>query len=826
MKKLLHGTFLFCLIITANATAQSGSGNTDSIISFETMHVHFDKDIYLPGETIWFKAYLYNVNEISLAATNFYVAIYDEKGKLIQQKQYPILSGSANGDFEIPDTIQGSTVRFRAFTKAMILHDSNNIYDRTLTIYQKEHYKNDDVSPLITEQVQLQFFPEGGQIIGSLQNYIGVTAINVDGSPAIIKGAVVETGQKKLYSGFSTNNWGWGEFIFAPAPGKSYTAVWTDAKGINHETALPQIKSKGVSLHAEVVDKELQYTLSRNITNDSVSILHLIAQMGNYELYKADLVVLNEMEFSTVSFSIDSFPAGLMQLTLFDKYWNKLQERNVFINEKELYAVPVIHTDSVKFGPKEKSSIEIVLSDTLFTSLSVSVGDMNFYNSSGTGTIAQDLLLNTQVKNLSQNISPLLKTGNSKMLDLVALNHRWRKYNWQKLVTQNNMLQSPLDNYLTIAAEYNPGNFKVPKDDALNLILYNSMTGKEFYNIKAIDATGYRKSGLIFFDSVKVAYQMDKNKNLASFLKLYNDASIKIPTSINALQTAAATKVRQHNVFKPFIDTIPRFKDAQALKEVIVKSTYKNTQRDRIEELDKMYASGMFAGTRGYQLNVIDDTLGSISNYSLKDYIRYRFPGLEMEKGKLGKWRLGMDAAEMSENIDTNPELKKKKALADKKRESGAMFKPIFYTTIIFLDEVEINYDLNQQFEMVNMSDVAYVKYIPGIVIGSSFKATAGAIYIYNKKGNEVKPVHSKGLPFVYIKGYDLPKEYEQPNKKEFKGADLRSMIYWNPNIFLNKANNSIKIEYFNNEVSKKLLLRIEGINAAGKLIHIEKIIE
>jgi len=803
MKKLLPRILILGLIITTHAAAQPGSANNDTIASFQTMHVHFDKDIYLPGETIWFKAYLYNVNEISLAATNFYVAIYNEQGKLIQQKQYPILSGSANGDFEVPDSLSDSRIRFRAFTKAMILNDSSNIYERILDVYTKDSQL---VSPGSTNTEQtVRFFPEGGQIIASLQNYIGVKAANADGSPAGIKGKVVETGQKKLYSDFSTNNLGLGQFIFAPAPGKNYTAIWTDIKGSTHETALPAIKNNGVVLHAEVAGKELQYSLSRNVTNDSVSMLHLIAQMGNYKLYQADLVLVNEMDYSVAGFSIDSFPSGLMQITVFDKYWNKLQERNVFINEQELYAVPVIHTDSVKFGSREKSMIEIVLSDTVFSSLSVSVTDVNFHNPAGIHTITHDLVLNTQIKNPGQDMEHFLKAGNSEMINLFTLNHEWRKYKRENLVNGSNVKPEVLDDYIAVSASYNSKGPSLPKDDALNLILYNSVIGKEFYNIKTSDATGFRKTGLILFDSAKLAYQMDKNKKLTDWLRVYKEEPIKIPVSVNALQIdplkETAGAVGKNSFFKTFINTTARFNDAHVLKEVIVKTAYKNRYRDRMEELDKKYATGMFAGgTRGYQLNVIDDTLGSISNSSLKDYLRYRCPGLEMDKaGRLGKWR---DA--MVEN----------------------QIRPVFFPTIIFLDEVEINYDISGEFEMVNMSDIAYVKYIPGIVIGASFKTTAGAIYIYNKKGNEKSPMLSKGLPFVYIKGYDFPKEYSQPDKNEPNQKDLRSTVYWNPNIILDKTNNSFKIEYYNNDVSKKLLLKIEGINAAGKLIHIERVME
>lgn len=126
------------------------------------------------------------------------------------------------------------------------------------------------------------------------------------------------------------------------------------------------------------------------------------------------------------------------------------------------------------------------------------------------------------------------------------------------------------------------------------------------------------------------------------------------------------------------------------------------------------------------------------------------------------------------------------------------------------------------------LSDVAYVKYIQGIVIGAGFKTSHGALYVYTKKGTEKGP-SSKGLPFVYIKGYNSQKEFTSPDysdKTLLKEPDLRTTLYWNPNIIMDKTNNKVKIEYFNNDVSKKLLLTIEGVNTKGKLIHIEKIIE
>jgi len=50
--------------------------------------------------------------------------------------------------------------------------------------------------------------------------------------------------------------------------------------------------------------------------------------------------------------------------------------------------------------------------------------------------------------------------------------------------------------------------------------------------------------------------------------------------------------------------------------------------------------------------------------------------------------------------------------------------------------------------------------------------------------------------------------------------------LYWNPYIATDRTNNKVRIIFNNNDVSKKLLLTIEGFNEEGRLIHIEKIIE
>lgn len=802
MKTSTFCCFVMSSIFALPVFSQTVNGNIynrDIIISSETMHVHFDKDIYLPGETIWFKAYLYNVNEISFSSTNFYAAVYDEKGKLIGQKQYPILEGTCNGDFKIPDSIPGSRLQFRAFTKAMVINDSNNIYERVLTVYNKEDKGNGKVNKAIT----LQFLPEGGQMVEELQNYVACKAVYPDGSPAMIKGQIIETGWNKVIDSFSTNNMGLGKFILIPSPHKTYMTIWKDESGATKQTPLPGINRYGVSFHTEIINKEVQYTIAKNRISDSLSLLHLLAQMGNYRVYKADLVVPNEMEMSTGRFSIDSMPAGLLQLTLFDKDWNPLQERLMFIGEADITKQLSVNRDTINTNPKGRNTIELALPDTMFTNLSVSIADINFYKQPNSNSISQDLLFNTQLKKINQNLDPLLNRANNNTIDLVTLAHPWKKYDWQKVIDKREVKPELLDNYISLSINYKDKNFALPKDDALNIIINNKGRGKQFYHLQPISQTGYKKTDLIFFDSVKVSYQINKNKELVDNLTISKDDTWQAVQMINALPERisfiTAKPAARQNSMDAFVNNSgKKLSDTLTIKEVIVKAKYHNPELARIEELDKMYTTGMFSGTTtGVQLNVLDDPLAKANN-QIGDYVAYRIAGI----------KLVVDPMTLEKNFV------REESISPLKKE----LKPI----PVFLDEVRLD-----NIGFVDMEDVAYIKYFQGIVIGGTFLSTVGAIYIYTKKGNEMGP--SNNIRSVYVKGYNLQKQFINPDyndKDLLKQPDLRTTLYWNPNVILDKTNNKLKIEYYNNDVSKKLLLTIEGVNEKGKLIHVEKIIE
>src|ERR1700754_3689048 len=96
---------LIVLFVTSSVQAQTA----DSLLALyerklpqEKVHVHFDNTQYAPGETIWYKAYLFKDLAPSELSKNFYIDWFDESGKLLKRTIAPVINSTASGGFTIP----------------------------------------------------------------------------------------------------------------------------------------------------------------------------------------------------------------------------------------------------------------------------------------------------------------------------------------------------------------------------------------------------------------------------------------------------------------------------------------------------------------------------------------------------------------------------------------------------------------------------------------------------------------------------------------------------------------------------------------------------
>jgi hypothetical protein len=789
-KMMRPGLYLLCLLLL------SATGSFAQPV--ERLHIHFDKDIYLPGETIWFKAYLYNGGALSSLSTNFYAAIYDEEGRLLEQKTYPVSGGTCNGDFLIADTITARQIRFRGFTRSILAADSVNQWEKILTVYRKGQADPANTGGMAANTVYLQFFPEGGNWIAGINNYLAFKAWYANGTPAEISGVLEDDRTGSVTDSFHTTAMGMGKLQVTPGH-TSYTARWKTTGGLSQKTPLPEVQPYGIALHAELNQTGLYYHITKNTGADNFKTLHLMARMDNEELYRASLSVGDRMDW-VGSIPRDSLPAGIVQLTLFGEKWNPLQERVILVPPRK-ENIPAINGEGRTTASRAKNTIEVLMPDTVFANMSASIADINFYDrDKSQPAIRENLWFAEQVKALPETVLRELQRGrNEELADLILMTHGWRRYSLPVKKTGEEILAA--DNYLSLKVGYKEGEHGFNKKESLKMIIKDKVAGNQFFILDPIGQTRFEKNGLIFYDSAKVYFRLSKDERLADLLEVKRNEGVQVPASLPPLVQTTVQQwerpVSQRYYIDSFYNRHRKFNDVQTIGEVVVKGKYMNPITKRTLELENKYTSGTFSGiARGYQLNVLDDPYTEVMP-DLFSYLRNRFPGL------------GYAGAYGSRMLYPCPMIGK-------------------YTcdpVMVFLNESVIP---GEMVETIQLSSVAYVKYIPGIVAGSSFATGNGVIYIYTKKGDE--PSTAPGsMRSAMVRGYDLPKEFFNPDYSDKRTAaqpDTRTTLYWNPYLVADRENRKLKIEYYNNDISGRLLLTIEGIDALGRLIHIERIIE
>ncbi|RYY66291.1 MAG: hypothetical protein EOO13_15990, partial [Chitinophagaceae bacterium] len=712
----------------------------------ETIYAHLDKEIYLPGEQMWFKAYVLENGKPGLSSTTLYAGLYDMNGKLLQEKRYPLMLGSAAGNFQISDSIPTAGLQLRLFTKSMIRADSNNAYQRSLAVYNKKLMAGPETTA--TKEIVMEAFPEGGQLVAGVINHMLYAASN---APANLVAALTDQ-QGNFVDSIYFDALGSARSQFTPAAQKNYQLQWMEGNTLK-TVALPIIAAAGAVMHTEIGGDKLYYFISKNNDIPRFNTLSLLAESGLDTLFQQSVSFKTSNQFMS-SIPLDSLPGGGFWLSLKDANNNTLQRKRLLVTKKNTQ--PIVNIIENKPGEKGKKVIEIRITDTTMSSFSAAVIDDKFYFPNHQSSIADGLLINKTGATLYN------ASSNESQKDMLLTRYP---------ASTLSVRPAEIENYLSV--KISSGDKDLPPNSTLTMIVNSAATGKEFLTVPSADSRNFRRDGLVFYDSSKIYYQVNGRKDLSSSLTLQYEKFLRQPAAITAAPAvgffANAASIAS-DVQERFENNIAantrRFNDEQTMTTVIAKSKYVNPVTKRLLELEDKYVTGMAKGmARGTQLNVIDDPNAAYSDPF--NYIVYRSSGLAIDG------RFGARSIVSLRTADREP-------------------------LLVFIDNVPTDY---LQLENLQMSQVAYIKVIPGLVITSAGNSIAGVIYVFRKLGDEDKT--STGMKWQMLQGYNVTEEFKMPDYSQ-KGnqttTDYRTTLYWNPNIFTDKNNRTIRIEYYNND--------------------------
>lgn len=764
-------------------------------------YVHFDKDVYIAGETIWFKAYLFSGFSLAVNSRNFYAELINDKGIVLQRKVYPITESAAVGSFDIPDSMHAGNLIYRGYTTWMLNFDTSFIFQKNIVVTDKNGVADTKkVTASTTKTTLLQFFPEGGNLVNTLESVVAFKANDEYGQPVFVKGNIVNS-KGAVITSFSAIHDGMGTFALTPEANETYRAVWTDAAGTQQTTPLPVAKAQGCVLKIQSLHDKKIFTITR--TQDVPAEwknLNVVALLGQQRVYKAK-ANLTETPATSGAIPVTDFPSGILQITVFSSTWEPIAERIVTINNDNYKFDAKLNTKELNTNFRAKNTFEIEIDDTLLSNLSLSVTDAAIGRQTYGDNIYSRVLLTGDIKGYVHNPAYYFSNTSDSVaahLDLVMLTHGWRKYNWSDLArAKKPVLKYPNESFLTLNAKVFGVSSASPlrSDEEILVFLQQKDSSRQFLQMAKTGLDKFSTPNIIFYDTAVLHYQFAKDKkaeqemSLAFANNLYKGSG-KINIANRPVSLQLDTSVLSRTKF--FADKLSRYgskfnTEGKVLETVTVKTKVKT----RIEELEDKYTSGLFKGGDGYSFDLTSEPASGM--YDIFSYLQGKVAGLQITG-------TGSNASISWRGSPTS----------------------------LFLNEIPGDASM---LSSVSISDIAYIKVLRPPFMGSVGGGAGGAIAVYTKKGNDVKPAPGAGLPKTIVTGYSSVKEFYSPNYKDLSAsadvvADYRSTLYWNPAILTDASRKKVMVEFYNNDITKAFRVVLEGVNEIGKMVRIEKVLQ
>ena len=639
--------------------------------------------------------------------------------------------------------------------------------------------------------VDVQFFPEGGQLLSDIPNQVGFKAVETTGIGVEIKGIILDA-QNTEITNFTTANAGMGSFFITPQSNTTYKAKITLKDGSTKTFDLPKATQSGITL--QVSTSNTEFINLKIIANDSFYQSHLnkpffiVGQNANVVYYGAETTLKNQLIVAKIPKK--NFPSGITQLTLFDENSEPISERLIFVWHADAMSISV-KTDLPTYKPRQQVKLTLEAKSgglPLKGDFSVAVTDEQKvpFEENNETTILSSLLLTSDLKGYIEKPNYYFnKTDDKKLADLdkLMLTQGYRRFSYKAILAN----QFPLINYLPEQGINITGTLRdrtgMPvKKGAMRLIV----TGKPISSEITTSNMGlFKFQNLVFPDSAEVVVSAKYNPNAANLVIMLDGTPMPAPAkNINKVDELANIDT----VLAAYLSNSQKqYRYLRTLKQVEIKgATVKkpsHADHSTISSLgnpDHLLGSDRFSNGCTLFLNCLKSMAPGLT-FDLEDFYISR----DFNQGARTKVQAFINGTP----VDTR--------------------------------------DLNN----VSSTDVESVEIFLNDAIGTVDRAygTKGVIVVNTKKAPVGKKISREELMNMLPKtniisfkpmGYSKEREFYSP--KYLPNAlptnnDLRTTIYWNPKATTDEKGNA-SFEFFNAAGKGTYKAIVEGIDSNGNL--------
>lgn len=868
---------LCCLTVSLELWADSYTNNgctqqimTDTIENLfreelshfpqEKIYLHTDRGIYMSGETLWFRAHL--VDALMLKQANasryVYVELINPLGNLVDRvKIRPDSLGCFYGHIPLGEDLPEGNYSLRAYTwfmqnmdddyfcykpiyisdpvsetisadinfsaddgdvsaefyfhrkpddglviprQAILFPDGDRDKKGILLSFKDEKtqytFKKKDITtsrtfllqtvyedkisnryfriPEVNKPFDVSFFPEGGHAAYSTNVKMAFKAIDANGLSTEIEGNVIDE-EGQVCADFKSTHLGMGSFRMFYVPGKKYHAVCKDKAGVSRQFELPEPASDAISLNTLWTKTHLRVSLSKSPETELNSSLMLVAHIRGFVLYAQPW----DGRHGHIDFEKDFLPAGIVHFLLIDGERNILSERLVFSKQNNALAQTNVLVEHENYSAREKVDMKIEIRDVngepMSGNFSLAVVDRADVKRDTVSNIVSTLLLTSELKGYIEEPLSYLKDKRSSAfaLDLLMMTQGWRKYNLPQILKGNTTRSLAYDVELSDEVSGKAeGLFSALKEGNISLLaLKDSLIGTE---LTKPDINGHFVfKGLEYPSGTRYIIQaLNKKGSSRVFIELDPYKTLPSPT------------------FK----YIPRFEKPHIEENYMAKMD----QKYLIENGMRVYnLAEVIVTAQKRRATMTESPFYSVSTSKV----------LTEEDVEKGHFISVLDLLRRLPGITVSN---------DEVQYRGKV-------PMVLLDNVpEENFDYNR----LNVEDIKDVFYSPSTTVGPIYGSPAqnGAIVITTKHGYVQRNKLNSNIQTVLPVGYQQTVEFYSPMydtkaKKESATPDLRSTIYWNPNVQVDSSGMA-QVSFYTADSATDYGVVIEGICTSGCIIH------
>jgi hypothetical protein len=784
----------------------------------EKLHLHTDRDLYVPGEKIWFKAYLADAatGQTAMRSRYVYVELISPTDSLVSRVMIrPDENGLFHGYLFLSDVVPEDVYTLRAYTQYMCNIGDDYFFKKNVRIgnigssrlpvpaFQKGSDGNGSSREARTgvsethaqDDYDVSFFPEGGNPVEGVECKIAFKALNSNGTSAYITGRIIDLDGAEITS-VQTLHAGMGIFSFKPERGKAYFLHCIDADGVEKRFELPRANFYARALTVDRRSGAFTVSVNRNPLSPDVPgylLAHCRGKVVYFDMWDKD--------DNSVDFFQRELPTGIIHFLLLDSQLTPLSERLVFNRNHEDDVTVDFHTDKTDYGKREKIIASLSLADVdeniLEGNLSVAVTDDADVAVDSTVTILSTMLLSSELKGYIENPSWYLQdTSESETaLDCLMLTHGWNRYHIPDVVKGD--VETPRIPYQTgqqISGSVQRSGLFGRTGAVVNSEVVVMLQDGSYGNTLTDTDGRFLFHDFEYPDSTTFFFQSSSNRGGNRF-EIRTD-EVLFPAPVHAPFTVATqngfdmlSASGRQNAFITKAGQRARFDEDMwsiYLGEVEVTAR----RRPQEEPRRQFWANELSDAT------IRREQIEKLAFSSVKDYLKM-ISGVTVSPDGVINIRAAM-------NLE------------------GELLQPL-----ILIDGIMMSSEDLDDLSYVNVESIDVFKGTGTSAFG--VRGANGVISVTTKRGSKTEAPYPAMINFLSYTplGYQKPVEfyspsYDTPEAKNSTIPDLRTTIFWKPALIVS-GDGRASFEFYSSDFPTTYSIVIEGLTTDGKIIRYVK---